>query len=58
MVGKTKRFNIERLNAIFNHILNIQGLLEFVNGEFRVYGHTLDYFSTINSLVDENLLKR
>lgn len=56
MLGKSKKFSLERYAAILDFFLS----LEAPESQEcrRVLGHTLDYHSTINSLAEEGLLKR
>ena len=53
MMGKTRRFSIDRLSAILDYItsLEIDGCYE--NGKIN---HTMEFYSCINSIVDEGLL--
>ena len=57
MKGKSRKFSLERLTAILDFILRLE------IGESHEYkvdscGHSLDYYATISSLAEENLLKR
>ena len=55
MVGKTKRFVIDRLAGIVDYLtsLEIEGA-----GECRKLNHTAEFHACINSLVKEDLLKK
>lgn len=55
MAGKTRRFSIDRLSAILDYItsLEIEGAQE--NGKIN---HSIEFYTCINSLVREELLKK
>lgn len=55
MVGKSKRFSLERYSAILDYLMSTQA--EHCQ-ENIIAGHSLEYFATINSLVGEGLLKK
>lgn len=53
MLGKTKRFSIDRLLAITQHLASIE-----IEGatETKLVNHSLDFYACINTLVKESLL--
>ena len=55
MVGKSKRFSLERFSAILDYLVSTQAE---ESQENLIHGHTLEYYSTINSLAGEGLLKK
>ena len=55
MVGKSKRFSLERFSAVLDYLVSTQA--EYAQ-ENQVHGHSLEYFATINSLAGEGLLKK
>ena len=55
MVGKSKRFSLERFSAILDYLVSTQA--EECQ-ENIIHGHTLEYYATINSLAGEGLLKK
>ena len=54
--GKSKRFSLERYSAVLDYLMSIQAENCYENKEIN--GHSLEYFSTINSLAEEGLLKK
>ena len=55
LVGKSKRFTLERFCAILDYLISTQAE---DSQENIMHGHSLEYFATINSLVSEGLLKK
>jgi hypothetical protein len=55
MLGKSKRFNIERFTAVLDYLLSIYA--EKVT-ENQLFGHTAEFYATLNSLANDGLLKR
>ena len=55
MVGKSKRFGLDRFSAVLDYLVSTQA--EECK-ENRIHGHSLEYYATINSLADEGLLKK
>ena len=55
MLGKSKKFNIDRYFAILDYIL---WMTASETQEAKSYSHSLDYLATVNSLADEGLLKK
>ena len=55
MVGKSKRFNLERYSAILDYLISTQAE---ESQENLIHGHSLEYYATINSLAGEGLLKK
>ena len=55
MVGKSKRFSLERYSAILDYLISTQAEKSQEN---LIHGHSLEYFATINSLAGEGLLKK
>lgn len=55
LLGKTKRFSLDRLLAIAQHLasLEIEGA-----AECQMINHSLDFYACINTLVNEDLLKK
>lgn len=55
LLGKTKRFSLDRLLAIAQHLasLEIEGATEC-----QMINHSLDFYACINTLVHEDLLKK
>jgi len=55
LVGKTKRFNLDRLVSISDYLssLEIEG-----SSEFMRVNHTCEFYSCINTLAKEELLKK
>ena len=56
LLGKSKRFTLERYSAVLDYLMSIQAENCYENKE--IDGHSLEYFSTINSLAEEGLLKK
>ena len=56
MLGKSKRFSIERYCAILDYFVSIQA--EQCQENVRTEFHSLDYYTNINSLANEGLLKK
>ena len=56
LLGKSKRFTLERYSAVLDYLMSIQAENCYENK--HVDGHSLEYFSTINSLAEEGLLKK
>ena len=55
MLGKTKRFSLDRLLAIAQHLASI----EIENAaECQMINHSMDFYACINTLVHEDLLKK
>ena len=55
MVGKSKRFSLERYSAVLDYLVSTQAEEAQEN---QIHGHSLEYFATINSLAGEGLLKK
>jgi Origin recognition complex (ORC) subunit 5 C-terminus len=55
LLGKSKKFNIDRYFAILDFFVNIVAIDTF---EQKSHGHSLDFLATINSLAEEGLLKK
>jgi len=55
LLGKTKRFGIDRLAAIVDYLTSLE--IEGAN-ECRKLNHTAEFYACINTLVDEDLLIR
>ena len=55
MVGKSKRFSLERYSAVLDYLVSTQAERSQEN---ILHGHSLEYFATINSLAGEGLLKK
>ena len=55
MVGKSKRFSLERYAAVLDYLVSTQAENAQEN---LIHGHTLEYYATINSLAGEGLLKK
>jgi hypothetical protein len=55
MVGKTKSFSLDRLSAIVEYFTSIE--YESCR-ERELISHSMDFYSCINSLVREDLLKK
>ena len=55
MVGKSKRFTLERYAAVLDYLISTQAEEAQEN---KMYGHSLEYYATINSLAGEGLLKK
>jgi len=56
MMGKSKKFTLERFSAIFDYFVSLEA--EKSQENEKVLGHTIDYYATINSLCKEGLLKK
>ena len=56
MLGKSKRFPIDRLVAILDYFVSIQA--ETCQENMKTQFHSLDYYANINSLANEGLLKK
>ena len=55
-MGKSKRFNLERYSAVLDYLMSVQAEECYENKQ--ITGHSLDYYSTLNSLAEEGLLKK
>ena len=55
MLGKSKRFNLERFTAVLDYLLSIYAEKATEN---NLYGHTTEFYATLNSLADDGLLKK
>lgn len=55
MVGKSKKFNVDRYLAILDYLVL---LTAEETDESQYVGHSLDYLATLNSLAEEGLLKK
>lgn len=55
MAAKNKRFSLERFSAVLDYLISTQAE---TSQENKIYGHSLEYFATINSLAGEGLLKK
>jgi hypothetical protein len=55
LLGKSKRFNIDRYLAILDYFVH---LTAGDTSEAKLIGHSLDYLATLNSLAEEGLLKK
>ena len=55
-MGKSKRFTLERYSAVLDYLMSVQAEECYENKQ--ITGHSLDYYSTLNSLAEEGLLKR
>jgi hypothetical protein len=55
MVGKSKKFNVDRYLAILDFFVM---LTAEETDEAKYTGHSLDYLATLNSLAEEGLLKK
>jgi len=55
MLGKSKRFNLERFTAVLDYLLSIYAGKASEN---QLYGHTVEFYATLNSLANDGLLKR
>ena len=55
LLGKSKKFNIDRYVAILDFLLLVAA---GDTQESRLWGHSIEYLATLNSLADEGLLKK
>ena len=55
MLGKSKRFNLQRFFAILDFILSLYA--ENCQ-ENALHGHSIEFYATINSLSEDGLLKK
>ena len=55
MIGKTRRFTVDRLSAIVDYLTSLE--IEGCHENDRI-NHTCEFYSCINSLVDEGLLRK
>ena len=55
LLGKTKRFGIDRLTAIVDYLSSLE--IDGAN-ECKKLNHSAEFYACINTLVDEDLLKR
>ena len=55
LLGKSKRFNLERFTAVLDFLLSLYA--EECN-ENKNHGQSLEFYSTLNSLADDGLLKK
>lgn len=55
MLGKSKRFNLQRYFAILDFVLSLYAENCHENG---LHGHSVEFYATINSLTEDGLLKK
>jgi hypothetical protein len=55
MLGKSKRFNLERFSAVLDFMLSLYAEKCVEN---KLYGHSLEYYAALNNLVNYGLLKK
>ena len=56
MLGRGKRFSLDRFQAILDYFIDL--LIPHSQENSKLLGHSLDYFGTLNSLAEQDLLKR
>lgn len=55
MLGKSKRFNLDRFTAILDFLLSLYAEKCTEN---QLHGHSLEFYAALNSLTNDGLLKK